>query len=423
MNRQPRAARGRLLHVEPLETRRVMAGNVLAEVIDGTLFIDGDDQVNGIAIYGTGTPGEVRVTGTPAAADDVTYLNDQTGHLTFVVTGDIVIRMGAGNDGVELNSVNIPRDLTIDTGDGLDRVSLGSVVGPDGRPVAPYIAWPAPGVVVPGAMVLHPGQTPTYQVGEILNPLYTPLNQSPGSVFVTRDLSIDTGKASDYVYLGYTQVAGNYALRSGDGDDVFVVRALSSRNLDVGLGRGNDLANIASLTTRVQMTIETGFGDDFLSFANSHSRGPAAFLGGHDNNQFYIGTSVFSGTLYVGMGADHDRVTISSSMLLGNSTFVTGTGSDRIDIDYSFGRFVSVDLGMAVDALVVRGSALDNIYAAMGEGDDHLSLVGTRILHPFIIDGGTGLNDVLHSYGSVTQYIATPGFEHKTSNFPWWLTM
>jgi hypothetical protein len=423
MNRKLRAARGKSLHVERLERRRVLAGSVLAEVIDGTLFIDGDHQANGIAIYGTGTPGEVRVTGTPAVAGDVTYLNDQTGHLTFVLTGDIVIRMGAGNDGVELNKVNVPRNLTIETGDGLDRVSIGSVVAPGGRAVAPYVAWPPRGEVVPGAMVLRPGDKPTYMPGEVLNPLYTPLNQSPGKVSVARDVSIDMGNSSDYAFLGHAQVKGNFALRSGDGDDVLVMHTVSVRNMDAGTGRGHDLVNIAALNSRVQMTLETGFGNDFVSYAGSHARGPATFLGGHDNNQIYLGTSVFSGSLYVASGADGDRVGVTSSMLLGNSTFVTGSGSDRLDIDYSFGRFVSVDTGGEVDALIVRGSALDNIFAAMGDGDDHLSLVTSRILYPMIIAGGAGTNDVLHSYGSAMHYIATPGFEHKTGVWPWWLEM
>jgi hypothetical protein len=423
MNRKICAARGRSLRVERLEPRRVMAGSVLAEVIDGTLFIDGDHQGNGIAIYGTGTPGEVRVAGTPAVAGDVTFLNDQTGHLTFVVTGDIVIRMGAGNDGVELNSVNVPRNLTIETGDGLDRVSIGSILSPEGHLVAPYVAWPPAGAVVPGGMIVDPSYLPNYTPGEVIPAIYTPLNQSPGNVAVARDVSIDTGNASDYVYLGHAQVNGNFALRSGEGDDVLVMRTVTARNVDAGMGRGHDLANIRALTSRVQMTLETGFGNDFVSYAASHARGPATFLGGHDNNQFYIATSVFSASLYVSTGADNDRLAVNSSMLLGNSTFITGNGSDRVDIDYSFGRFVSVDMGSEVDALIIRGSALDNIFAAMGDGDDHLSLVGTRILHPFIIDGGTGINDVLHSYGSATYYIATPGFEHKMSIWPWWLAM
>jgi hypothetical protein len=339
------------------------------------------------------------------------------------VTGDIVIRMAGGNDGVEINSISLPRNLTIETGDGLDRVSLGSVVSADGRPVAPYIAWPPAGEVVPGGMIIDPSYTPTYTVGEVVPTLYTPLNLVPGNVAVARDLSIDTGGGSDYVYLGYTQVTANIGMRNGDGDDVFVVRVASARNLDAGMGRGHDLANIAGLTTRVQMTLETGFGNDFVSYATSHARGPATFLGGHDNNQFYIGTSVFSSTLYVALGVDNDRLGLTASMLLGNSTFITGAGSDRIDVDYSFGRFLSFDTGTDTDALIIRGSALDNIFAAMGDGDDHLSLVGSRILHPYIAAGGAGTNDVLHIFGSAEYSVATTGFEHKTSNFPWWLTM
>jgi hypothetical protein len=272
-------------------------------------------------------------------------------------------------------------------------------------------------------MIVDPDYEPTYTVGEVVPALFTPLNQSPGVVMVARDLSIDTGSASDYVYLGQSQVVANFALRSGDGDDVFVIHTASARRMDAGMGRGHDLVNIANLATRVQMTLETGFGSDFVSYAGSYSRGPATFLGGHDYNAIHIGASVFSSSLYVATGADQDYVAVKSSMLLGNSTFITNGGSDRVDIDYSFGRFVSFDTGAAVDALVIRACALDNIYAAMGDGDDHLSLVTTRILHPFVVDGGGGANDVLHSYGSAIYYLGTPGFEHKTSNWPWWLKM
>ena len=67
-----------------------------------------------------------------------------------------MIRMGGGNDGVELNNVYVPRDLTIDTGDGLDRVSLGSVIWAGGTGHGSLCGMAACREAVPGAMIIDP---------------------------------------------------------------------------------------------------------------------------------------------------------------------------------------------------------------------------------------------------------------------------
>jgi hypothetical protein len=419
MNRHCRAASRKRLQFERLESRHLMAGNVTAELIDGTLYLTGDDAANGIAIVGTETPGEVIVTGTPAFAGDVTELNQQDGPLTFIVTKDIVIRTGAGNDGVELNNVGVPRNLSIETGDGLDRVAIGYCT----VNAAVNVVWPPATENVPGGVIYDPQSfsSGNDRIAVIIEPIYKPLNWTVGTVGVGRDLSISTGDSADYVFLGHTHIGRNLALRTEDGQDNFIVHTVSALNFDAGTGRDADLANITGLSTRGQMTLETGFGNDFVSYAASHAHGAATFLGGHGNNQVFVGTSVFSSSLYAEFGVDHDRLVIKSSMLLGNSTFFTGQGADRIDINYTFGRFVSANTGEQGDSLNIVGSALDNIYAALGDGDDQMSVVVSRILYPLIADGGTGAGDIMHEYGNAAYYIALPGIEHTNHAWPWWL--
>jgi hypothetical protein len=398
-----------------------MAGNITIELVDGSLYIDGDDDANGIAIVGTETPGEIRITGTPAYAGDITQLNEQDGPLTFTVTKDIVIRMGGGNDGVEINNVSVPRSLSIETGDGFDRVAIGYCT----MNAAVNVAWPPIDQNVPGGAILNPAAFTAASSATLdVKPpvyLYEPLNWTTGTVGVGRNLSITTGDAADYVFLGHTHVGRDLALRTDDGQDNFIAHTMSALNVDIGTGRDADLVNITGLQTRGQMTLETGFGDDFVSYAASHAHGAASFLGGHGNNQFFVATSVFSGSLYGEFGVDQDRMIIRSSMLLGNSNFVTGQGADRIDINYSFGRFVSANMGEHGDSLNIVGSALDNIYAALGDGDDQFSLVVSRILYPFMSDGGNGAGDVLHQYGSAAYVISLPGFEQRSNTWPWWL--
>jgi hypothetical protein len=416
-----RTARGTSLVFERFETRQAMAGNVMAQLIDGSLFLDGDGAANGVAIVATENPGEVRVSGTPATAGDTTELNGQDEPLTFVVTKDIVIRTAGGNDGVELNNVNVPRNLIIETGDGLDRVSIGYCT----MNGMMSVAWPPASENVPGGAILNPqvyvlnGEG---AVAEDADPYwYRPLNYSPGTAGVGRDLSVNTGNGADYVFLGHTHVGRDIALRTGDGDDNLIIHTASALNLDVGMGRGADLANITDLNTSGQMTLETGFGDDFVSYAASNAHAGAAFLGGHGNNQVIIGSSVFSGALYTEFGVDNDSLTIKSSMLLGNSTFVTGQGADRVDINYTFGRFVSANTGEQGDSFNVVGSALDNIFAALGDGDDQFSMVVSRILYPYSVDGGAGAYDLVHEYGNSAFASGLAGIERRDNTWPWWL--
>ena len=416
MHRHCRATSTNRIRFERLEPRHLMAGNVTVELIDGTLYLDGDDAANGIAIVGTETPGEVRITGTPAFAGDITELNEQDGPLTFVVTKDIVIRMGAGNDGVEMNNVGVPRNLSIETGAGLDRVAIGYCT----MNAAVNVAWPPATESVPGGAIVNPAYDPRLNVEQDLYS-YQPLYWTPGTVGVGRNVSISTGEGADYVFLGHTHIGRDLELRTEDGADNFIVHTVSALAFDAGTGRDADLVNITGLSSSGQMTLDTGFGNDFVSYAASHAHAAASFLGGHGDNQFYIGTSAFSGALYGEFGVDQDRFVIRSSMLLGNSNFVTGQGADRIDINYTFGRFVSANMGDHGDSLNIVGSALDNIYAALGEGDDQLSLVVSRILYPFISDGGNGAGDILHQYGSAANVISLPGFEHRNNSWPWWL--
>ena len=78
-------------------------------------------------------------------------------------------------------------------------------------------------------------------------------------------------------------------------------------------------------------------------------------------------------------------------------------------------------LATDADTFIIVGSALDSIYAALGDGDDGLSLVGSRVLYPFTADGGTGANDVIHDYASSAYYTSLSGFEHTVHMWPWWL--
>jgi hypothetical protein len=394
MNRKHRAA-GRILF-EHLESRCVLAGNVTAELIDGSLHLTGDVLGNGIAITGTETPGEVRVSGTPATVHDQTLINGQAVSFIFLVTNDIVINTGDGNDGIEVAKVVLAGNLTIDAGDGVDYVGVGSSRSASGQDWSAPVPWPPAGEIVPGQLITSP--SPPYGPLAIMppEPFYTPLHHSPGHVQIIGELRVETGDGSDNVFVGGTSVGADVYVRTGGSNDFFVVRIVGARNLDLGMARGADLVNIAVLATRGTMTLETGFDNDIVSLVNSHARGATALLGSDGHNHFAVSGCLFDGTLYGAFGDQSDRMIIRHSVMNGSATFIMRGGFDRLDVDFSLGKFFSTNTGSGSDLVCVRGSALDNIFAALGDGDDQMWMVGSAINQPILSDGGAGADTIHH---------------------------
>jgi len=136
--------RRKFLHLEELESRRVLAGNVSASVSDGNLSIAGDDASNQILVTRNA---DLSVTITSL---DGTTINGQAGPITLanarddlavnMAGGDDVIRfagsvdllfrmygnanivLGSGNDELGMSNFSVWRDLAVNAGSGNDRI-------------------------------------------------------------------------------------------------------------------------------------------------------------------------------------------------------------------------------------------------------------------------------------------------------------
>ena len=132
------------------------------------------------------------------------------------------------------------------------------------------------------------------------------------------------------------------------------MRTVSARRMDAGMGRGHDLVNIAAIGDARANDTETGFGNDFVSSPGRTRRGRRRSSGARQQSILYRHERF----LQLAVRCDGSTATAVryGSMLLGNSTFITNGGSDRMDIDYSFGRFVSFDLGRRTNAIVIAAA-------------------------------------------------------------------
>ena len=109
--------------VELLEERRMLAGNVTAEVVGGVLTINGDSKGNGVILDSiTRRTGPFRLSG-----DATTTINGQNAPVDLAGVSDVKINLGAGKNSLEVHGIRLPGKLVIDTGRGGDLVEVQTV--------------------------------------------------------------------------------------------------------------------------------------------------------------------------------------------------------------------------------------------------------------------------------------------------------
>src|SRR5262245_23665112 len=105
---------GAMTMLEPLELRRMLAGNVTATLVGGELIIHGDSKSNAIVVS---THPDNTTTVAPAAG---TKVNGGGQTATFAGFPEVACDMGNGDDNVAL--VDMFQTASIVTGNGNDTV-------------------------------------------------------------------------------------------------------------------------------------------------------------------------------------------------------------------------------------------------------------------------------------------------------------
>ncbi len=120
-NRQGRAPKSSLvsLHVERLESRQLLAGDVLATVSGSTLFVTGDSQANNVIVSQVGNELQV-VSGADSTSVAV------NGSLSGVST--VSVDLGDGNDVIEFRDLDISRNLLVGGGSGSKLIVIDNVI-------------------------------------------------------------------------------------------------------------------------------------------------------------------------------------------------------------------------------------------------------------------------------------------------------
>jgi hypothetical protein len=203
----------------------------------------------------------------------------------------------------------------------------------------------------------------------------TTLNGQTGGQFfnnVNHNINIDLRGSNDRLTIG-----------SGGLDNNFVV----PNDLNITMGGGADVVNVNHMAVRDDATIDTGDGNDSVTF-----KGTVGQVSGFDNgaNDLTIRTgarcdnvllqdTLVHRNINIDTGTDDfaDFVTLNN-VIDGNDgtvTINTGAGGDVVDIENcSINNDLALGTGAGNDSVTIRNTSVDELFAFLGTNDDSLTL-------------------------------------------------
>ncbi|MEO0531854.1 MAG: hypothetical protein AAF266_14960, partial [Planctomycetota bacterium] len=289
---------------ETLETKQMLAGDVLVSVTDGALSIQGDELNNQIAITAAEQPGSYLIRGltgtTVRLADgdggESGPLAPETGLVVEGISGNVRVAMGEGDDSVLIDNASFRGAVNIGTGEGDDTVRVGG--RPDG----------------------DPGPVPAEADGDL------------STVRVGRSLRIATDGGEDTVVVSDTVVRGNLSIATGEGDDsVTIGRTLPpSSYVPEAPTIAEDEAPVVrpDVVVRGTTKVHLGAGEDDLNANSVRSRAFKA-SGGADSDAVRL-NDLDALRLAVFGGYGDSSATINGRNLQSRyATFAGGAGDDN----------------------------------------------------------------------------------------------
>jgi len=358
-------------HVERLESRWAMAGNVTAAMnAAGDLIISGDALANPIGIEGTGNPGELTV---QAFSDDLlqpTTLNGGTVPITFTgVTGSVVAFMGAGNDSISFVRARVEGAVVLDGGTGTDHFFLGQGTFNGVPPLSIGRE-----LILRGGIGFNRVFQEYVEVGtsEIID-----FGSEEGRVHF-----VDTG--TGFV----SNIAMDLVIRTGDSNDIIEVNR-------VNVGR--------------YTLVDTGFNHDTITVDRSQFGNSTALLSGDGNDLISINRTTFN-AMYVDTGLGHDFFGMIRSTMTGHFFLTTQAGSDTVSFSNNTMATLYVDTGIDNDLVAMEATTLDELTVQLSDGSDTLTTRINTVDTTTILDGGAG-DDLWEELGNTMAGLQFRNFE------------
>lgn len=432
------------MHLECLEQRLPLAGNVTAELTGSTLRLAGDNLANDVMVA-SAAGGRIAVIGI-----NTTINGETAAFVTTTAVTSVVANFNGGDDAVGFG--NSAADYAWQRLFTMLATSPASAWTGEEESPAPFDALALQTMIdevvggktkfsVPGSLIVTTGDgnDSVGVAGDISGRVVVRLGSADlgnglviGSEFTAGRLgggvTVRGGDQNDLVAVGNVSISGRVSAALGDGlnwmvvggeaDTPTIIDALSytgGENMDV-IGLAGDV------TVRNDVRILTGSqGEDSVGFYSSDAggtvkvRGNAVVHTGNGGDTVDLVGDV-RGTVSVTTGGGGDTVSVSSHVgwissdgsdpvptpeVAGRSaigldlTINTGAGNDVVSIGTStVGRNVTIGTGSGDDDVRIDTTEVRrNLFIRLGAGDDSLEMTNVKALGAFLY-GGSGTNSL-----------------------------
>lgn len=426
----------RTSRLEPLESRWMRAGNVLAAVVQGNLVITEDPATpatdNQIQIDQIGVPfGTFNITGggtttvnggaaatLPGVVKDINVDLDGGDDLvtvtTAVIGGNLKIEMGVGDNTVLITNTEVRRNLTVTGENNRDDLGiLDSTIG------ANLLFKPFCGVN-------------RMQIGDDLNPRtqsFAPVDirgslrmegncdiddVSIVNTTVSKDVALHLGEGvNDVTISGITAFGGPLNISSGVFADKVVLGNSNGKATDtlligdvsLNLGDGDNDVLIKKMTMGSGLTITSKIGDDDVTISNTIIGGQAIMNLGAGDHEVLITTdpadpdgvtTTIRGALAIHTQGGDDTITITRSAILRNVSLGLGRGTNNSFLDpMKIGGTLNYAGGAEDDDIeLFNTTILGHAVFALGAGDNDVTITSTSVQQNFTLVGGANDDDI-----------------------------
>lgn len=358
----------RKLHLENLEQRSLLAGNVTASVTDGVLTIMGDAADNKLYIRQLDPTGPTdpwpgaryEIADLYPRGKPVTTINGESSFIVEGVKNGIYINLGDGNDflnisrpGAARNAAAVPGKLAIDMAGGRDTLRLYVV---NHRQVIARLGTSDDSVSLVGEVnhvsILTDGQWASAPSGRD--------NVQLGNLSVSGSASIETGGGNDEVRIAGVVFEGPLTVATGDGDDrinAWMTTTDSSAAVEIDTGNGQDGVGLGDLFEQTnlnsQVRVFTQLGNDIVQINNVISTSHIVINTGKGEDSLALANASLDSIL-AWMGEDADRLFVDEEFSSATTDFGGGAGTDTLDINANRNN----DLGDATVTGFETGSGL-----------------------------------------------------------------
>jgi hypothetical protein len=330
---------------------------------------------------------------------DVLRVEGLTGDKTITIgrkkanraAGNVVISTESGADTISIEQLLCSGGISIDTGDGADAVTMGSL-----NPVT------ATAVSTKGSLAIHTGNGRDSVVLD--------------AVHITGNINIDTGAdtAADQLTIGDStdpnvankttkdsmgsSTKGDLLISTGDGDDAVAINYTTvAGRMSIGMGRSDGTsaltgANLIVRNSSVSGNVEIG----------GESSSAPNFVGRGGMNHIEIAALHAGGSVAIRGGDGADVINIKGSRIsAGTLSIDSGAGSDTLKLDHSIARSMVLIAGGAADVVEVTANLIDDFFLDLGMEADRCLISGVPFRrHGFATGKGALGQGGMFSYGT-----------------------